>query len=148
MMKRFCPYGAWAALAFALGGCVTLENLTTADADLARQVIAEHCVTGTWMSSDGRNQHRVEKLWLGKVSKRVDPITFRSFLAIHAERIYVHAVRALDDGWIVADASSDGVRENVYINRTTGAFACSTDEWRAVRGFPKRLTFETSPLIK
>lgn len=137
-----------AVFALALTGCTLVENLQGADAELARGVAAKQCVIGVQQPNEGWRHEHVKKIRLGKVSKRNGYTSFSALLPIQADRVYVHGIQAKDDGWTVVDASSDGVRDNLYFNRNTGAFACSTDEWRTVRYFPKRFSFEKSSLIK
>ena len=143
---------AYVICAIGLSACALPQSIQTDDAALARQVIAEHCEIAEWHTSDqssnGRNAGtEVVYIRLGKVSKRSNFMQFLYTHKIKIDRIFVHNMKALPGGWLVADASYEGQRENLYFNRTSGEFTCSTDEWRAVRADSGESRFEVSPLI-
>jgi len=142
---------ACAVCAIGLAGCALPQDLKTDDAALVRQVVAEHCEIGELHTSDrsstGRNAGtEVSYIRQGKISKRVNVMPLHHTNTIKIDRIFVHSIKKLTGGWAVADASYEGQRENLYFNRTSGEFTCSTDEWRAVRA-DRDDTFEVSPLI-
>lgn len=135
----------------ALSGCALPHDLKTDDAVLVRQVVAEHCEIGELHTSDrsssGRNAGtEVRYIRQGKISKRVNVTPFHYTSTIKIDRIFVHSIKDLSGGWSVADSSYEGQRENLYFNRTSGEFTCSTDEWRTVNA-DRDDTFEVSPLI-
>ena len=132
----------------AVVGCAMPANLQTGEAERVRQAISAHCLIGTWRSSEGYRRTEIVKRRMGQVSKRVDGVIFQVLNTIDHNSIFVHSLTARDQDWMVVDASSTGVRDNFYFNPANGAFACSTDEWRAVQTFPKRHTFEKSALIR
>lgn len=122
----------------------------TPDAELARQILAQSCQIGEWHSGGGRSNNSVLYVTHGKINKRSDSLMFHFTIPIRADRVYVHSIKALDEdggGWLEADASYEGHRENLYFNKSSGAFTCSTDEWRAVHAVPQSRHFEVSPLI-
>ena len=90
---------------------------------------------------------QLERIRVGKVSKLDYYAPFQSRAGMDASRISVVSIQDLPDGWAVADAAYGGKRDNLYFNRQSGEFACSTDEWRAVNSSPKSRAFEKSPLI-
>ena len=119
----------------------------TPDAELARQILTQSCEIGEWHSGGGPSTNSVLYIRHGKVNKRSDLILFHFTTSIKPERVYIHSLKNLKEGWIEADASFEGNRENLYFNKQSGEFTCSTDEWRAVHAVPESRTFEVSPLI-
>jgi len=130
-----------------LSGCQLVQSLQTDDALMAQRVIAEHCEVGVRYDSSRPGQMEVEYVRLGKISKRSRLIFFHHMNKIESARVFVHSLKNIKGEWSVADASYEGRRENLYFNRKSGEFACSTDEWRAVNSAPKDSLFEISPLI-
>jgi len=129
--------------AMALGGCQTTQGLQTPDSELARRILANHCVVG--IMSMGREMPIPVRE--GVVSKRGDGMEL-SFKHKHrVDEIFVYDVEGLPADWVVVEASSQRVRENLYFNRATGEFACTSDEWRSVRSNPMVRAFEVTPLI-
>lgn len=123
------------------------QGLMTSDAELARQILAQSCQIGEWHSGGGPSNNYVQYIRHGKISKLSDARIFNFTISIRAERVYVHRLDDLDGGWVKVDASYNGNRDNLYFNKNSGAFTCSTDEWRAVHAVPQNRHFEISPLI-
>lgn len=135
-----------------IAGCQLAQDLQTDEAALVRHVLADSCMVGKLHSgsSEGTlaiSSLQAERIRVGKVSKLDYYAPLYSRAAMKASRILVLSVQELADGWAVADAAYEGKRDNLYFNRQSGEFACSTDEWRAVNAVPQSRTFETSPLI-
>lgn len=130
--------------AMVLSGCQTTSGLQTPDADLARQVMAKHCMVGDIsLGVNGKQRVRV-----GKVAKRSDALAVNHKHRIQPEFTTVYSIEERKEGWMVVDASTKGARDNFYFNYDTGEFACSTDEWRAASNW--RITgmkFETDFMI-
>ena len=129
-----------------VAGCQPVQNIQSEDAALARRVLAAHCVVGEWRSGEW-NRIQVEYIRLGKVSKRNDGMSFSRIRQMKAPDIFVLSIQDRPEGWRAADAAYAGRRDNLYFNRQTGEFACSTDEWRAVKSALNIRAFEISPLI-
>jgi len=129
--------------AMALGGCQTAQGLQTPDSDLARRILANHCVVGL-MPMGIQKPIPVRE---GVVSKRGDGMGLSFKHKLRVDEIFVYDAKDLPEDWVVVEASSQRVRENLYFNRTTGEFACTSDEWRSVRGNPMVRAFEVTPLI-
>lgn len=128
----------------AVSGCQTVQGLQTQDAALARDILVKHCVVGLMhMGTQSRRQEVRE----GAHSKRNDGqlLSFRH--KIRADEVSIYSVKDLRDGWVAVDASSQGARDNMYFNRETAEFACSTSEWRYARSDSMVRAFEVTPLI-
>jgi len=130
--------------ALMVSGCASYENLHTDDADLARRILAQHCVVG--QVTQGWTSKKIPARE-GVVSKRNDGIFVYFKHKIQADRVVVYSIKDLYDGWVAVDASTHRVRDNLYFNRKSGEFACTTSEWRHVGTDPMARIFETTPLI-
>jgi len=127
-----------------LGGCQTTQNLQSADAQLARQLMSEHCVVGQMHVGISSRSIPTRE---GVVSKRTDGILLNYKHKLYVEDIYVYSVREGQYGWLIVDASSQRARDNFYFKRDTGEFACSQHEWHAAGGNLKKTKFESAPQI-
>lgn len=138
--------------AAALGGCAA----TTAggpkpeqsvqfvqDAQVARRLMADHCIVGRVIQGWPRIPVYLRQ---GVVNLRTDATYLIYRHRLVANEITVYSVRDLPDGWVAVDASTRQVRENFYFNRKSGAFACSENEWYAGGGSGKTSPFERAPL--
>lgn len=114
-----------------LGGCLTIETVQSPEADLVRQGLLDHCVVGHILVSNGSHSTK-EPTREGKESKRSAALLLLQKRAVDAEQIYVYSIRETVDDWIIADVSTQNVRDNFYLHKTTGDVVCSTDEWRRV----------------
>jgi len=130
--------------AMVVSGCETTGNLQTSDADLARRILAKHCIVGLKHMGSNATRAPVRE---GVISKHNDGAVVRFKHKLKVDRITVYSVKDLIEGWVVVDASSQRVRDNMYFNRETGEFVCSTNEWRYGGGGPMERTFEVTPLI-
>lgn len=143
-MKAF-PVSLCVLSALMLGGCQTTQSLQTEQAQLARALMAEHCVVGRMRTGGPRITIYVRE---GVVSRRAEAIELHYRNKMRADRITVHSIKDLQNEWAVVDASSQRVRENFYFNRSTGAFACSQSEWKAIGGGNlNNRSFKTAPSI-
>jgi len=128
----------------ALGGCQTAQGLQTPDSDLARRILANHCVVGLKPMGANTTSSAFRE---GAVSKHNDAKVLSHVHKVKAEQVFIYSVKDLVDGWVVIDATTQGVRDNFYFNRKTGEFACSTGEWRYARSDSMVHGFEVTPLI-
>ena len=83
----------------------------------------------------------------GVVSNRNDALSLNQRQKVRRDEITIYSIEDLLDGWVVVDASGQGVRDNLYFNRQTAEFVCSTDEWRYGRSDSMTRAFEITPLI-
>ena len=130
--------------ALMVSGCQTTQGLQTPDSDLARRILANHCVVGLKTMGTNTISAVVRE---GAVSKHNDAKVLHHVHKVQADQVFIYSVKDLSDGWVVVDATTQRVRDNFYFNRGTGEFACSTSEWRYARSDSMVRTFEVTPLI-
>jgi len=124
-MKR-SPLSLGVLMSLMLSGCSTYLDIQGEEAQQARQLMAKHCVVGTRHIGGPPTTIFVRE---GLISKRPDNIRLRSRHKMDIKNIVIHSIRDLENGWLIADASAKRVRENFYVNLSSGAFFCSEDEW-------------------
>jgi len=130
--------------AIVVSGCQTTQDLQTPDSELARRILANHCVVGLkTMGTNTTNAAFRE----GAVSKHNDAKVLSHVHKVKADQVFIYSVKDLIEGWVVVDATTQRVRDNFYFNRETGEFACSTNEWRYARSDSMTHGFEVTPLI-
>lgn len=149
-MARFVVAGI---CGLSIAACQLVQDLQTDEATLVRQVLADSCIVGKLQSgssgggSMAGSSLQTERIRVGKVSKLDYYAPLHSRASMKPSRMLVLSIEELADGWAVADVAYEGNRDNLYFNRQSGEFACSTDEWRAVNSAPQSRSFEKSPLI-
>ncbi|MCR4377950.1 MAG: hypothetical protein NUV50_07645 [Rhodospirillales bacterium] len=149
-MARFVAVGI---CGLGIAGCQLAQDLQTDEAALVRHVLADGCIVGKSQSgssgggSMAGSSLQMARIRVGKVSKLDYYASLHSRASMKPSRMLVLSIEELADGWAVADVAYEGKRDNLYFNRQSGEFACSTDEWRAVNSAPQSRSFEKSPLI-
>ena len=100
----------------ALSGCASDQGLHSTDAELARNILANHCVVGLMHMGTQSLRKPVRE---GVLSKRNNGLFLSHRQKVRADQVYIYGVKDLLDGWVVVDASSQRARENLYFNRET-----------------------------
>ena len=124
-MKTF-PLLLGAIFTLMLGGCQTTGIPQTEGTQFARQLIIEQCMVGKLRLGSQGGTLSVRE---GVVSDHScnQRLNFRH--NIQPGNVTIFSVDETHSTWTVVDASTQGVRDNFYINRSTGEAVCSQREF-------------------